>query len=519
MNKIFFPRLSLGMVIVIVLGLAKLLSPVFEDPDFYWHLKTGEYLLGTWPLGRADVFSFPNAGHPWVLSEWGSQIILYTVFHAFGFKGVTWFVALICALCLWAVLRSCFLSGCGEMCAVVMTMICGVFLMYAAPRPHLFTFLLFAITLHVLLEFKYLGKTAPLWVLPVLMAAWANLHGGYFVGLVLMAAFCLCEWLNYGLEGGEGKRQKLNRLTLAVAASLLATLLNPEFVDYWWYPIKAIVLSGDAKLINEWQSPNFHEPYTQYFLLVVIGFMVTLAISRKRPDVTELFIPMMFIVAALVSVRNIPLAVIAVLPFLGRLAGGLSIMLNKEPGQSVVSGGPLFHVIKRFPRSMTEGKQMGSVESFLINIVLIVAVGFSILLIYPIQQKRVQSAVEHFLPVKATDFILHENIRGRVYNAYQYGGYLIYRLFPAQQVFIYGRNDIFTPGFLQQHDTIYQGRAGWKKLFDRYHFDYVVCETNAPIRQLLRATGTFKLVYDDGNHSVLVRNEPQFYPLIARFGK
>jgi hypothetical protein len=71
---------------------------------------------------------------------------------------------------------------------------------------------------------------------------------------------------------------------------------------------------------------------------------------------------------------------------------------------------------------------------------------------------------------------------------------------------------------VQIHDDIQQGRPNWKTLFDRYDIDYVVCETNAALRQLLLQEGEFSLVFDDGNHSVLLKNVDKFRDLIARYG-
>lgn len=511
MIKFRLPPFTLGTAIVLVLCLVKLLSPHFEDPDFYWHIKTGEYLLSAWPPGRADVFSFPNAGNAWVLSEWGAQVVLYLTFNAFGYTGAAWFTALLCAACLGQVYRCCLLLGCREALAATMTLLCSVFLLDAAPRPHLFTFLLFSVVLTILLEFKYQGRNEKLWRLPVVMALWANLHGGYFIGLVLMAAFAAAEWWGYGWRGADAlNKHKLTRLTRYVLLALLATLLNPEFIRYWWYPVEAILMSGDAQVINEWQSPSFHAPITQYFLVLVAGFATMLIYSRRRPDATEFAVPALFIAAALVSVRNLPLAAMAMVPFLGRF---LSAWV------AAPQAGPLYQLLQKMTHTVPANKQGGEVEAPLLNVLLVAVVGLTVWFVYPEQQKRVQAVVEKYMPVKAADFLVREHIQGRMFNAYQYGGYLIFRLYPQQQVFIYGRTDIFRPGFLAEHDAIYQARANWKTYFDRYQFDYVVCETNAAVRQVLLAARTFTLVYDDGRHSVLVRNAPQFAQLIARYGK
>jgi len=103
-----------------------------------------------------------------------------------------------------------------------------------------------------------------------------------------------------------------------------------------------------------------------------------------------------------------------------------------------------------------------------------------------------------------------------MFNSYQYGGYLIFRLYPSQKVFVYPRTDIYRDGFVQKLDATLQGRPNWKALLDRHDIDYVVCETNAALRQLLLQEGEFSLVFDDGNHSVLLKNGDKFRDLIER---
>lgn len=507
--------LSLGSTMVLVLGLVKFLSPHFEDPDFYWHIKAGEYLLSTWPPGRADVFSYPNAGHPWVLAEWGGQVLLYLVFHAFGYTGIAWFVALLCATVLSMVYRCCEVLGCSDVRAAVMTLLCGFVLLGDPPRPHLFTLLLLSFTLNLLLGFKYRDKVGYLWLLPVAMALWANLHGGYFIGLVLIAVFLLSEWVLYGLHEPDAvKKQKLTRLTIWAMGAAVATLLSPESISYWWYPIKAVFLlgdlSGDAQAINEWQSPDFHVLINQFFLGLVACFIAVLIYSRKKADLTEVTVPMLFTIANFIAVRNLSLAVIVMMPFLGKFSAIVALPDSK---------GALAQSLRKLSRQLTAEQQQSGAWGGLVNIMLVVIVGITVFLIYPQHQKKIEALVEMYMPVKATNFLLREHIQGNMFNAYQYGGYLVFRLYPAQKVFIYGRTDVFRQGFLREYSEIYQGKMGWKKYFDLYHIDYVLCDSDAAIRQLLLTSGTFKRVYEDRFHSVLVRNEPQFYGLIVRYGR
>ena len=510
------PRLSLPQIVLISGFMVKILAPHLEDPDFYWHIKTGEYLLSAWPPPRSDVFAYTHAGNEWVLSEWIAQIVLYLVFKATSFKGTAVFVAGMCALAGWITYLACRRHVENPVHALAVALACGLFFVDAAPRPHLFTFVFFAATLFVLLEFKYFRRDGFLYLLPAIMLVWANAHGGYFLGLVLTLGFTGCEWLRNRLRADDAiDTGRLRKLSTWAAVALVATLANPQFIGYWWYPVEAILLSGDTRTINEWQSPSFHAPLNQAFLALVMVFFAAQAFTRRRPDLTEVAIPMVFIAGAFVSMRNMPLAAMAMAPFLamsiGRGLRGATTPANGGHG-ALLDGGINGSASTAVSAPLSAGSER------LLNWLLLFAASLAVAVLYPSQSQKQARTVATYLPVAAADFLIANDIRGRMFNAYQYGGYLIYRLYPSQKVFVYGRTDIYHDGFIRTLDTIYHGQPKWKDLFDSYDVDYVVCETSAPIRQLLLSGGTFRLAFDDGNHSVLLRAD-KFKEVVASYGR
>ena len=151
------------------------------------------------------------------------------------------------------------------------------------------------------------------------------------------------------------------------------------------------------------------------------------------------------------------------------------------------------------------------------NWFLVVLTLVSLILIYPERQKVMAASLNTIIPVKATDFIQREGIEGRMFNTYHYGGYLIYRLYPQQRVFIDGRADMYGDASIKDALAIYQGSSEWKSRFDRCDIEYVICESESPLRQLLLQEGTFRLVFDDGMHSVMLRDIGRSRPIIKRY--
>ena len=514
-----WPPLGITSAVFVVVLLVKMLFPMFSDPDFYWHLKTGEWLLSTHSLSAGEPFTYTHAGAPLLHNEWLFQVLLALVFQAGGFIGVSLAVTAIHTASWYLTFLSCRTALASDAKALVVTLFfCGTF-GTVAPRPHLFTFLFFAWLAYLIVRFKYRGSTRHLWTLPVVMVPWANIHGGFFLGIVLMVAFAGAEWLMWFWRGGTDAEAKarLWKLSLCIAAAFVATLINPHFLTLWWYPFHAIVKSGDTSAISEWQSPNFHMLGFQYFLITVAIFWLGAVLARKKPDLTELLVPSIFIGGALYSARNIPLAALTMAPFFSVFLTSVALTNDeKSPLADRSSNTPPAWKARLSALLAAGNRDVGEAASWP-NWVL---VGFSaivLLAIYPIHAKTLDQAIAQTLPVNATDFLIANRITGRMFNTYHTGGYLLYRLPPGQKVFTYPRTDFYRPEFLKENLAIYSGDPSWKKLFDKYDIEFVVCESAAPLRQLLREGGEFKLVYDDGLHSVLLRDIERFRPLIAKF--
>lgn len=509
------PGLTSSTAIFIIVFTIMLLFPKFEDPDFYWHLKTGELIVTTGQLPWHDVFTYTNSGNHWVLSEWLSQVIFYLLYQQAGLVGVAAITALVYALCWFITYKTCQLLLQDEGKAIIVVMMFCATMGALAPRPHIFTFLFFSILLHQLFMFKYRASDRGLIFIPLMMAIWANAHGGFFIGLVLLTAFLVAEWSHHLLVDNVGRieTRRLRKLSLIAIAGFLATAINPHGWEYWLYPYQAIVSSGDTQFISEWQSPNFHKVFFQYFLVVVFLFFMNMIYAKKKPDVTELGVSLVFIGGAFFSVRNIPLAALVLAPFFSVFYQELSLArLFKKPDFTPKSGlSAIAHHI------MVAGNRQVGGSAPLANWLLLIASLFAILLLYPSRKEHNNMAVARILPVAATDFVIKHNISGNMFNTYHYGGYLIYRLYPRQRVFIYGRTDIYPKPFITEYREMYRGGGKWKQHFYKHNIDYVLCENLSPLRQLLLNNGDFKLVFDDGMHSVLLKDTARFQPLIKQY--
>src|ERR1035441_2081655 len=189
----WFPAIAAVLAAVLWLGW---FSPECYDSDFWWHLKTGQYIVDNHRLPVPDPFAFTTAGagdaypgealtrHFNLTHEWLAQALIYLVWRATGFGGVVLFrAALLAAFCAVVGLvawRRCggFYRSLAAACAAA-----GMAIPFALDRPYLITFLLLAATIAILEYRRWL------WFLPVLFPIWANCHGGFFLGWVVLAAY------------------------------------------------------------------------------------------------------------------------------------------------------------------------------------------------------------------------------------------------------------------------------------------------------------------------------------------
>lgn len=498
----------------IVIFAVLFISIVLFDPDYFWHLSAGQYIFEHKALPSGDIFSFTYANQPWVLHEWLFELALYGVYSlsgAFGVKLVT--AAFATATLLVAYKMSKRLLDKPYWAFFLVLAFFFQIVPNIAPRPQLVTFLLFAVYLRVLVDFKYFSDTGKLWLLPVSMVIWVNSHGGYVAGLVLVLMFTACEWLKFLLrqEGAALQKKRLQTLALVGMATVAATLLNPYFIDHWMYPFMVMNMDVSQNLITEWRSPNFHVLRWQLFLIMVFAVMAAAIYSEKRPDFTEIVLSVFFMSAAFVSVRHTPISLLAIIFF-------ASVILGHVPFAKMFAQARLDQVMMRYRQFAGHGNELGTKE-FLLNWVMLLITITGCLLYYPVFHAADEDKVNKTIPVKAVRFIADAGIKGRVFNVYHYGGYLINRFYPEQQVFIDGRADLYGDKFIKEYVELAEARTGWKDKLEKYRIDYAIIARDSALVELMQDSAGYKLVYEDEVNSVLLKDEARYAAIISKYAK
>jgi hypothetical protein len=260
---------SLAVVLPIVAALAATLSAV----DLAYHLRAGDQILAGGGIPRVDTFTFTAAGRDWVDQQWGAQVILATTYRLAGWTGLVVLRAILVGLLFGFVFLACRLRGTDVRSAAWLSLAAFI---VAAPalalRPQLLGMVLLAATL-VLLAAR---RTHPrlLYLVPVVVALWANVHGSFFLGPVVVAL----AWL----EDVDERAPTASRTLIVGVVAALATLVNPFGPAVWAYAVGLSMNPEVTARISEWQPTTLRMIPGILFFASTLGVVVILG-RRGRP--------------------------------------------------------------------------------------------------------------------------------------------------------------------------------------------------------------------------------------------
>lgn len=470
--------------IILALGLFGLAVRNVTDPDVWWHLRTGQWIVQTHSVPRSDPFSFTRFGQPWVAHEWLSEVLIYSVYRVAGWGGlITGFATIIAASLLLAFIRCP-----GRPYVAALATIWGA--AASAPtwgvRPQMFSFLFAALFL-LLLEKSDRRPNVLWWVVPLTLL-WVNLHGAYFVGSALLILFLVGGMLDvaFGFEEWRDARPRLRRIALMAAACVAVVPLNPNGARMYWYPLETLRFAAMQRQVHEWLSPNFHAAKQFPLLLMLLAIMAVLPFSTRRLRPRELLLLVVMTGAALHSNRHVAIFVLVAVPILSGLAEGWlgPRGLIPQPGlanRTAVPAKLVWHAVVLAAFVVFTGVRVRSV----IN--------------------GQEASETHNFPAAAVSFLLDQRPPGPILNHYDWGGYFIWKLYPVYQVYIDGRADLYEDALLQPRAATYYLTDHWQEPFEHWGIRTVVLPPDAPLVTALRSDPAWKQIYVDGQAAILTR--------------
>ena len=465
---------------------------VSVDTDTWWHLRTGELILEERSIPKTDAFSFTRFGENWQYpsAAWISEVSLFAIYDRFGPAGLNVLAAVMVALA-FAFLHMT-LSGGKFLRAFFLIFGAAASGIFWAARPYLATFVLSAVFLWILEDYRW-GRKNRLVLLPFLMILWANSHPGFAVGFILLGIYLLdgaIEIVTENRNTRKGKRTqpslrffwrgKIRAFTLVGVLMLFAVSINPSGPVLLKYPLETVSIGVLQDFIQEWQSPDFHESGMQPFLWLLLASVVSLGFSQKKIVASDLLLILVFGYLGLLAGRNIPLFALAAPLVLTRHAAPLLDELGDRLG--IQSG------------REQDAPNWQRIANVTILILVIIPVALRAALVLPEDQNR--AAYEQYLPTAAIEIIRGQEPPGRLFNSYNWGGYIIWEL-RDYPVFTDGRTDLYNDEILQEWVEIVGANYGWEGKLDFWDVNLVLLEPRWPLSRVLLADERWTLVYED----------------------
>lgn len=442
-----------------------LLRPI-KDPDFFWHLKSGEWILEHRRLPTSDPFSYTAypmetmLRHFTLTSYWASQVLFAGAHAAGAWSGVVLLrVALAAALfaVVWRRRQGDAVVDAGLLLVFAVEFLEG----FPVERPQVLSFLCFGLLLLMLEQLREEGRPSLLRgprgpiLVALLMLFWANAHAGFVLGQGTILVYLAAEGAKFAHAALRPIGRRAYRgLLVAGAAGLAASFLNPN--TYHGLEVALLITEpppgshGLLKIMEYLSIPQALAVNRDYIRIVDLALMAVVAAAilsgPRRLDLTQALLAAGTGYFAFKHTRYVPVFMIAALPLAGSfLSRGPWVRWARPAAIAVaialvaVFAGDERHGLAR----LRTGEWIDPVE----------------------------------FPVKAADFIIARDLRGNMYNHYPWGGYLLWRLAPERPVFVDGRNinpDVFWESTVIDNDLRLPGTPQWRALLDKYDIAYAV---------------------------------------------
>ncbi|MDQ2960119.1 MAG: hypothetical protein M3R48_03595 [Candidatus Dormibacteraeota bacterium] len=471
----------------VLLAAAFPVTSAIRDPDFWWHLRSGQLILQRGGLLGTDPFTYTVSSHAWTMHEWLTEV-LFAWLQSWGGLGavvvvlsaVTW-LGVVCVFQRARLDRpnSLVLGG-----GMVLAVIAGYPIW--GPRAQMITFACAALTL--LLAERHLRCGGRLvWLLLPMFLVWSNLHSGFLIGLAFLALIVVAEAVAHRLSiADRAPAARVRTLGLVTLCCVLVSAINLNGPGIILYPFGTLGSAAQESLILEWHSPDFHDWSVRVFAFMLLSLVALIVVNRRiRPRDAALVLATA--VLSLQSVRNIALFVAAATPAwisqadlaLQRLRAG-----RRRRARSPLPPLPI--------RVVSWGILCGAI--------LLIYLGGRLIPAARIQQLSLSYAEE--FPVCAANWIAADPRPLRIFNQYGEGGYLAYRLSAqGDRVFIFGDAALMGDDLLYTYGAVESVQPRWDSILRGDNTDLVIFDTGTPLANLLAHATDWVRVYAD-QHNV-----------------
>jgi hypothetical protein len=463
----------------------------FADVDLWGHLRFGQAMLALHQLVRREPYSYSAAGHVWNNHEWLSELVLAAVYNHGGVAGLIW-LKFACAaavvMFLAAALAETAAPPLVQFVALALSMVVvGPQLQF---RPQLSTFVLLAALMWMLARDAY-RRAGRLWLAIPMLALWANLHGGFIIGLAALGTYSAVSALQ-DIVAARGMKRAVE-LSLITVAAMLATLTTPFGLATWTTVAHSLLDSYARMAITEWRPllpmivRRWREglvwpPIWEIGLLLMAVTGLSWIVTIGATDLPLVAVAAVMDASALLSARNLALAVIAgVIP----LAHHMTLAVHR--------GRPQFgaQAMRRLPWPAEA---------------VVAAMSVLVLLRSGLLSAELRPDLRY--PSGACAFMQQHGIKGNILNEYNWGEYLIWHVEPQSKIFIDSRCETAYPdAILERYFAFRYNLPGGAQVLDQFPPDLVLIKPASEARTLMDARKDWTPIYSDDVAMLYVRTD------------
>jgi hypothetical protein len=455
------------------------------DPDMWWHLSVGDWIVHNRVFPHAGIFSHTAAARPWMAYSWGYEILLSRAYDWFSFIGMGAFgtvLTIAVALAIFCMLYR--ISGRFWVAWALSIIVCAAFLFNIAPRPVFFSVILFTITLTLLFEAQRSGRVQSLYWLPLVFIFWTNIHIQFIYGLAVIGLFAGVNLLQQIALRLRVYPRSLQLPTLpalhpfaVLACCIVATCVGPY--SYHLYQAAFVISQSKImyKIIRELQALSF-DYFNQYLeLLLAVGAYFAIG-WKKKIDPFRFALLLFATVFAFRTWRDawfvcvVAAAIIADLP-------------ASEDDQH-----------RDRPIRIVDWATV-TVASIVLLLASVRSTDFT--------TRGLDHAISGEYPVDAVNFLRRNPVGGPLYNSFDWGGFLIFYM-PQYPVSIDGRTDLYGDAMDEQYYSTQEADPSYMNDPVLNEAGVVLLKKKFPIATQLLIDRRFRVIYRDDLAVIFARN-------------
>jgi hypothetical protein len=462
------------------------------DPDFWWHLRAGQMIISGHHLLATDPFTYTVSSHAWTMHEWLTEVLFAAMFAAGGLGAIVVVMSLLSWVGVLLIAVRARLDTPPKIIAGI-GLVLGLVAAYPVwgPRPQMVDFTFSALLLLTAERHLRFGGRK-IWLLVPLFLVWSNLHSGFVIGIAFLLVIAVAEVGAWTLHWpGGAPLRRAGDLAMVAVAGAAASVLNPNGPAIILYPFGTLGSNEQQSLIEEWQSPNFHDFVWRAGFEPMLLTLIVLLVVNHRVRARDAALATATAVLALQSERNVSLFVAACTP----------LWINQAS---------LFWqrcLAPRFSRPARQAQPPLLLATLTSAVVFAVAIGVAV---YGLTKNAVigvnDVSYTTSQPLCATRWLEASPVPLRIFNPYGEGGYLAYNLYSrGDKVFIFGDAALMGDQMLLDYGKVVGVNPEWDDIVTRSGSQIILFDTGTPLANVINVSPRWTKLYSDATSTIWAR--------------